>query len=168
VDAELPFPLRESGSERAVFRDEPALADALHSRGGKDSANKLSAYLAARKRFREMLAPDNYKYFSFQLWKEGVARYTEYRVASEAIGRYKPSKEFAALKDFKPQAFAEDAEGALAKIITDLQKMSLDKWQRVAFYPFGAAEAMLLDRVNPNWKKRYFAEKFFLDKFFTR
>jgi hypothetical protein len=38
----------------------------------------------------------------------------------------------------------------------------------VAFYPFGAAEAMLLDRVNANWKKRYFAEKFFLDKFFTR
>jgi hypothetical protein len=164
----FPFPYEKAEVKEQFSKMSRALADALRARGRKDSANKLSAYLAARKRFREMLAPDDYKYFSFQLWKEGVARYTEYRVASEATGRYRPSKEFAALKDFKPQAFAEDADAALVKIITDLQKMSLDKWQRVAFYPFGAAEAMLLDRVNPNWKKRYFAEKFFLDKFFTR
>ncbi|HEX8922995.1 MAG TPA: hypothetical protein VF766_16085, partial [Pyrinomonadaceae bacterium] len=58
------------------------------------------------------------------------------------------------------------AEMALVKIVSELPQLSLDKWQRVAFYPFGAAEAMLLDRVNPDWKKRYFTEKFFLDKFF--
>ena len=164
----FPFPYERTEVKEQFSAMSRALADALRSRRRKDYSSKLSDYLAARRRFQEMLVPDDYKYFSFQLWKEGVARYTEYRIASEAARRYTPSKEFAALKDFTPLAFADDAEGALVKILTDLQKMPLDKWQRVAFYPFGAAEAMLLDRVKPSWKKRYFAEKFFLDKFFTQ
>jgi hypothetical protein len=164
----FPFPYERAEVKEQFAVMSKALADALRSHRSKDFGSKLTAYLAARKRFQEMLAPDDYKYFSFQLWKEGVARYTEYRITSEAARHYTPSKEFAALKDFTPTAFADDAEGALVKILADLQTLSLDKWQRVAFYPFGAAEALLLDRVNPNWKKRYFTEKFFLDKFFTR
>ena len=164
----FPFPYEKAEVKEQFALMSKALWGALRSHRSKDFNAKLAAYLAARKRFQEMLAPDDYKYFSFQLWKEGVARYTEYRIASAAAWHYTPSKEFAALKDFTPTAFADDAEGALVNIVRDLQKIPLDKWQRVAFYPFGAAEALLLDYVNPKWKKRYFTEKFFLDKFFTR
>jgi hypothetical protein len=143
-----------------------ALANALRSRRGKDFRAKLSAYLASRKHFEELLVPDDYKYLSFQLWKEGVARYTEYRIAKEAAARYQPTKEFASLKDFTP--FRADAKRSLDRIMTDLADMSLDKRGRTAFYPFGAAEAMLLDRANQKWKKRYFAEKFYLDRYFIR
>jgi hypothetical protein len=162
----FPFPYERTEVKEQFSAMTRALADALHSRPKKDFSIKLSAYLSARKRFQELLLPDDYKYLSFQLWKEGVARYTEYRIAQEAAARYKPSKAFAALKDFTP--FAEDAKQTLDRIMTDLEKMSLDKRQRTALYPVGAAEAMLLDRVNPKWQRRYFAEKFFLDKFFTR
>jgi hypothetical protein len=164
----FPFPYEKAEVKEQFSVTSKALADAIRALSRKDFGIKLSAYLAERKRFQEMLSPDDYKYFSFQLWKEGVARYTEFRIASETIARYTPSKEFAALKDVTPTAFADDAKGALLKIVDDLRNIPLDKWQRVAFYPFGAAEALLLDRVNPNWKKRYFTEKFFLDKFFTR
>jgi len=34
------------------------------------------------------------------------------------------------------------------------------------FYPFGAAEALLLDKVNPSWRSRYFVEKFDLGKYY--
>jgi hypothetical protein len=143
-----------------------ALFLALRSRRGKDFRAKLSRYLSSRKHFEELLVPDDYKYLSFQLWKEGVARYTEYRIAREAAARYRPTKEFAALKDFTP--FGVDAGNLLDRIMRDLADMSLEELGRTAFYPFGAAEAMLLDRTNRNWKKRYFAEKFYLDRYFTR
>ena len=164
----FPFPYEKAEVKEQFSAMGRALAGALKARRGKDFAKKLSAYLAERRRFQRMLAPDDFKYFSFQLWKEGVARYTEYRIASEAAAHYRPSKEFAALTDSTPFAFADDAERVLTKILADLQNSPLDKAQRVAFYSFGAAEAMLLDRANPSWKRRYFTEKFFPDKFFAR
>lgn len=162
----FPFPY-----ERAEIKEEFSvlsrkLSDALHARRKKDFSKKLATYLRERKRFAEMLTADDYKYLSFQLWKEGVARYTEYRLAQEAIAGYRPTKRFTALKDFTP--FALDARQTMKRVITDLEKMSLDKWQRTALYPFGAGEALLLDRVNPKWQARYFTEKFFLDKFYDQ
>lgn len=162
----FPFPYERAEVKEQFSVMSRHLASALHSRRKKDFTRKLEAYLAARKRFQELLLPDDYKYLSFQLWKEGVARYTEYRIAQEAAARYRPSKAFASLKDFTP--FAIDARQTLERVINDLEKMSLDKRQRTALYPLGAAEALLLDRVNPKWQTRYFAEKFFLDKFFSR
>jgi hypothetical protein len=160
----FPFPYERADVEQQFNHMSRALADALRSTDKKDFKQKLSIYLAERKRFQALLTPDDYKYFSFQLWKEGVARYTEYRIAERAASRYKPSKEFASLKDYS--SFSEDNRATLARILNDLQNIQLSKRQRTAFYPFGAAEAMLLDRVNPKWQQRYFAEKFSLDRFF--
>ncbi|HKR01043.1 MAG TPA: hypothetical protein VJT09_10240 [Pyrinomonadaceae bacterium] len=161
----FPFPYERIEVKEQFSTLSRALADALQS-SRKDFPDKLSTYLAARKRFRELLAPDDYKYFSFQLWKEGVARYTEYRVAKEAAAHYSPGKDFSSLKDYKP--FADDATLALDRIVNELQRLSLDKWQRTAFYPLGAGEALLLDRMNVKWQERYFAQKFSLDGFFLR
>ncbi|HEX8847286.1 MAG TPA: hypothetical protein VF791_21765 [Pyrinomonadaceae bacterium] len=159
----FPYASEEVTRQFAVLRS--ALAEAVSS-GKKDFPEKLAAYLAARKSFQALLAPDDYKYFSFQLWKEGVARYTEYRIAKAATASYKPSKEFAALKDFS--SFQDHAEALHSRILADLKNMSLSDRQRTAFYPFGAGEALLLDRANPKWQRRYFTEKFFLDRFFER
>ena len=52
--------------------------------------------------------------------------------------------------------------------MTDLRKMSLAERKRTAFYPFGAGEARLLDRARPGWQRRYFVEKFSLDRLFAR
>jgi hypothetical protein len=162
----FPFPYERAEVDQQFKVMSRALADALRSTDKKDFKGKLSVYLAARKHFQDILAPDDYKYFSFQLWKEGVARYTEYRIAERAAARYKPGKEFAALNDFS--SFSDDASAMLDRILNDLQNLQLSKWQRTSFYPFGAAEAMLLDRVNPKWQQRYFAEKFSLDRYFNQ
>jgi hypothetical protein len=37
----------------------------------------------------------------------------------------------------------------------------------VIFYALGAGEGLLLDRVNPRWRRRYLVEKFYLDKYFA-
>jgi len=48
----------------------------------------------------------------------------------------------------------------------ELKEVNLSKSQRIAFYPFGAIEGLLLDKVNPNWKQKYLADKFSLDDYF--
>jgi len=76
------------------------LVEALQAKSKPAFSTRLAAYLEARRQLQKMLSPDDYKYFSFQLWKEGLARYTEYRMAKLAAHEYKPSKQFRALKDF--------------------------------------------------------------------
>ena len=160
------FPYERAEVAQQFSAASRALHSALGAREGKDFRRRLAAYLSARKSLQDLLAADDYKYLSFQLWKEGVARYTEYRIAKEAAARYKPTKEFASLKDFTP--FAEDAARSLSLLMSDLEKMSLSERGRTAFYPFGAAEALLLDRARPRWQERYFVEKFSLASLFAR
>jgi hypothetical protein len=42
----------------------------------------------------------------------------------------------------------------------------LDRSKRDAFYAFGAAEGLVLDRARSDWRKRYFEKKFSLDGHF--
>jgi hypothetical protein len=130
----------------------------------RERAKRLRDYLEARQKFQEMLAPDHYKYFSFQFWKEGVARYTEYRVAQMAATKYRVSKEFRALQDY--QSFAEVARTTRERIFRQLETQKLGEAKREVVYSFGAGEGLLLDQINPGWRRRYFAEKFDLRKLY--
>ncbi|MGH9856434.1 MAG: hypothetical protein ACRD4B_01195 [Acidobacteriota bacterium] len=37
--------------------------------------------------------------------------------------------------------------------------------RREMFYPFGAAEGLLLDQVNPQWRDQYLMEKFSIENY---
>jgi hypothetical protein len=93
-------------------------------RGAKSQSNeKLRDYLEARQKFQAMLAPDDYKYISFQFWKEGIARYTEYHVAQLAATKFQPSKEFQALPDYK--SLADIARATRERILRQLATLRL-------------------------------------------
>jgi hypothetical protein len=143
-----------------------ALAEALRAKPQADFSRKLAPYVEARKAFRSLLNADDYKYFAFQTWQEGIARYTEYQIAVLAAAEYQPSKEFQGLKDYA--SFKEAASAILEGIEKELASVELDKAKRTAFYALGAAEALVLVRANPGWRKQYLAEKFSLDKHFLR
>jgi hypothetical protein len=143
------------------------LAQTLEAKAGHDFDSKLSNYLKERKAFQDLLSPDDYKYFSFQLWQEGIARYTEFRIADLAASKYKPTKAFRSLQDYTP--FQEVAETILNRqIMGRLPELKIEKSERLVFYPFGAAEGLLLDRTNPRWRGRYLTEKFYLDRYFVK
>jgi len=95
------------------------------------------------------------------VWQEGIARYTECRVAELAAAEYKPSKEFKALPDFRP--FDAVATEMMGRVNSDLESPQLDHAGRTAVYSVGAAEGLILDRARPGWRKHYFEEKFTLD-----
>ncbi len=162
----FPFPYDSTVVVTRFAALNTALLQALRNAGTPDFDDRLSAYLDARVRLQEVLTEDDYKYLSFQLWQEGVARYTEYKVAEAAAAQYTPTEAFRSLDDFVP--FEEAADSLYKGIVRGLSEPSLDERQRVAFYPVGAAEALLLDSVNPAWKQRYFEDKFDLKRLYDK
>ncbi len=159
-----PFPYTDKTINEKFAELAKQLAKALETKNKKEFQIELDNYLKLRKEFNASLKPDDYKYLSFQFWKEGTATYTEYEIAKLAAKNYKPSAEFTKLKDYK--TYAETADEILKRIINSLKNLNLEKSQREVVYPFGAGEAMLLDRAGIDWKQRYLKEKFYLDKYF--
>lgn len=139
------------------------LVEALETKNQQVFSTKLDAYLKARQRLQNLLSPDDYKYLSFQLWKEGVARYTEIRIAKLAAANYKPSKDFRALKDFT--SFEVVANQIMSATLKELSTFKIENQKRDLFYPLGGGEGLLLDRVNPKWQSLYFTDKFYLEKY---
>jgi hypothetical protein len=141
------------------------LAYAINAKSNSDFSQRFAAYLKQRRELEYTLSPDDYKYLSFQMWQEGIARYTEYRMARLAAERYRPTKAFSALKDY--ESFAHEAEEIKNSVLKQLADADLATSKRELFYAVGAGEGLLLDRLNPNWRRRYFSEKFYLDEYFT-
>lgn len=162
----FPFPYEAENVKNQVRVLCDLLVEALETKDKRALKTKLDSYLAEREKLLKMLKPEEYRYFSFQLWQEGIARYTEYRTAKLIAESYKPGKNFKGLKDYKP--FNETADEILANTLRELKTLKLDQYKRVAFYPIGAGEGLLLDRAKPKWRENYFTEKFYLEKYFMK
>ena len=151
------FPYERDDVQKQFERMSLALAAALTSpRPGRGS--NVEAYLQARRKFQELVSADDNKYWEFQLWKEGIARYTEYQSAHLAAAAYRPSKEFRALQDYR--LYREVARELRDGIMRQLQTQKLAESKREVVYSFGAAEGLLLDQISPHWKQKYFVKKF--------
>ncbi|MBS1842252.1 MAG: hypothetical protein JSS69_10220 [Acidobacteria bacterium] len=159
----FPFPYEkpEVTASFAAMRD--SLLAALAESDDKKFKLLAAEYSKKRKSFFMLLAPEDRKYFNFQLWKEGIARYTQIKSA-EAAANYEPSAEFAGLADY--ESFASVGEKARAATLSELKQIKLAEAKRTAVYSFGAAEGLLLDRLRPDWKKQYFERPLTLEGFF--
>ena len=159
-----PFPYEWHEMQMLFSHLGHSLANVLQAKTRSDLSAGLSTYLKQRREVENTLSPDDYRYVSFQMWQEGIGRYTEYRIAELAARGYKPSKAFRALADYKP--FADVARDTRNGILKELRTAKLEEYQRVIFYALGAGEGLLLDRVDPKWQRRYFNEKFYVEKYF--
>jgi hypothetical protein len=162
LDYPFPYEDREVNERFEELCD--LLHDAVRASSSGSARRKIDKYLQRREEFCESLDERDYKYFSFQVWQEGIARYTEYTLARRASASFRPTDQFKDLDDFV--SFEADARETASHILTELRRMSLKRSKRSAFYPFGAAEGILLDRVSPGWRDRYFEEKFFVEAYF--
>jgi hypothetical protein len=142
-----------------------ALDDALAADSKERRAAGWPAVVRARGALRDALAADDDRYLAFQMWQEGVSRYTELAVARWAAEHHTPSEAFRALPDYTTYA---DAAAALARDIRSELRADFGSTRRVAFYPIGAATALLLDDVSPGWRARYFERGYSLDSLTSR
>ena len=161
---DYPFPYDSPQVAAALEKLARAARLALDSIGFPSSAEILGDYLAQRDRLRDEVGEKDYRYLSFQIWQEGIARYTQLAVAARAGSGYVPSARFEALPDFMPySAVAEE----LRETVRSELESSLPELRRVLFYPIGAVEGLLLDRFRPGWRDRYLARKFYVDRYFV-
>jgi hypothetical protein len=157
----FPYDKVEVAEEFARLRD--LLLAAVNEADSKKFTGLARRYVAERKKFFSLLSADDHKYFSFQLWQEGIARYTQIK-AAEAAAHYQPTAEFAALADYEP--FSAYGARARRETLDELKQADLAKMRRAAVYSFGAAEGLLLDRINPGWKEEYFRGLLSTDRLF--
>lgn len=126
--------------------------------------NEIENYFAQRKTFTDKLNEKDYKYFSFQIWQEGLARYTEakfYDLLNK--NNYRSTPEYARLND--TVSFNTHINKFMEKNIRRLNSQTLAKNQRNSFYTVGLFEGLLLDNINPGWRKKYFSNKFYVEKY---
>lgn len=121
----------------------------------------------ARRRLGAVLSSGDDRYMAFQMWQEGVARYIEMHVARlAAASGYTESAAFRALPDYTDYATA--AAEIEDRIHAALRDARLGVTRRVAFYPAGAAMALLLDTAAPGWRAHYLAQDFALEPLLPR
>ena len=120
-------------------------------------------FLKARNQLKSQLPNEDYAYFSFQLWQEGIARYTEYKFL-ELLTNYEPSKDIIKLDDYIP--FKTLKSSFLQKELENISALKLQEHKRVCFYAIGLAEGLILDKVNPEWRDLYLSKKFYLENYY--
>lgn len=96
------------------------------------------------------LTPDDYSYFQFQIWQEGIATYTEYKYlyALDHVSKY--------FKDNFALDFTLKSEDLLKAYTNGLLKNDLQKDKRNLFYSIGLLKGIIEDKTNPDWKAHYF------------
>lgn len=156
-----PFPYADVSQQFAHLRD--LLLAALAESDPQKFTKAAQEYLLARQPFFGKLSADDHKYLGFELWYEGIARYTEVRCA-EAAAEYHPTAEYVALPDY--ESLADYAAKKRQETLDELRGADMSKMKRIIVYSWGAAEGFLLDRLKPGWRDEYFAHPFSLDHFF--
>lgn len=157
-----PFPYNDESVIKEFSRFSKALHDALKNLDSDNFEIFLQSYAKARTAFKKGLKSDDYKYFSFQVWQEGVARYLEYKFL-ETLDKYKPLQSVHDLPDFLP--YDEYKQQIYKDEMDKLLSYKLAEGKRSCFYMIGFAEAVLLDYLNPSWKRSYLKNKFFMEKY---
>jgi len=124
------------------------------------AADAIRVYQA----YLKMQSPDNkfYNYSQFQELREGIAFYSEYRMAEiAATEKYQPLDSFTKLPDYKSYQQAWDDE--YKNRIFLVKHAGRAAQSRNAFYHLGLGKGLLLDRLLPDWKTRLFAPNVWLD-----
>jgi hypothetical protein len=146
------FPYDSAPVQRAVRRLAASLGQALDAPPSA-KAKALAATVGARETLRGCLTAADYRYFEFQLWQEGVARFLEYAAARAAAESGEPSAAFRSLSDYEPYGGA--AARARRGVLKELEQLALGRQRRVAFYSLGAAMALILEETRSDWKRAY-------------
>lgn len=135
-----PFPYKDESFNAALSKAAHELHEAI-TQHDSSSQEHVSVYLKARQELEASVSANDWKYLELQLWAEGVARWTEIEIAMRS-------------SDHK---VAEAGDSLKQRTISSLLALDATKSGREIAYPYGAAEAILLDRCNLTWRQDYSA-----------
>jgi hypothetical protein len=133
------FPYEAPATVSAMQSAASALERALAARGTPNFGPRLQDYVAARRAFAAAVGERNWRYAELELWKEGIARWTEIELGKRS----------------DDPAVIASSEALEKRSVAWLAKPDIASAGREFVYPFGAAEAMLLEACGPAWRSRY-------------
>lgn len=116
----------------------------LAARSDADIARAVRAYVVARTAAEAAVGPGDWPYYEFQVGQEGVAHWSELRLA-EIAGR----------EDAEIAAVAVERWAGLTVSLRAINDQGLGVWRRSSFYVLGAVEAEILHRTSPGWQDAY-------------
>lgn len=157
------FPYENKNVNEQYNKYTSALVRCIKAENQSTRKKEFKKYLRLRNKFKKGLKPADYRYFSFQIWQEGIARYTEYRFLQE-LANYDPSASIKKLPDFV--SFKELKNNFYETELAKLRNTKLIEKQRVCFYSTGFAEGLLLEKLFPKWQENYLIDKFSIDNNF--
>lgn len=123
----------------------------LANRDPKHVARLVADYVRARHRAREAAGETAWQYYEFQVGQEGVARWTELKMARIAGHR-----------DSRIAEVVADRWAGLSTSLRAISEQGINIWKRGSFYVFGAVEAEMLDQITPAWRHIYVRRPFTL------
>lgn len=150
---DFPFPYEEEAVASAAG-EMAARALAIIGSDGDVAPDAFEGFLAARATFLAAAGERNARYYQFQVWREGVARWTEMALARAA-----------ATDDAR---YAQLAAGQLERMRRGLTDFDLVRDRRVSFYALGSAEAEILERAWPSWRAAYLDRPYDMTALFDR
>lgn len=133
------FPYDDPAVVSAFNKASMALGNAVAARGTAAFGAAFDHYLAERKALAARAGERSWRYLEFQLWQEGVARWTEIR-----LGTAYPRAEV-----------RESAAKLEQQTINALAAPDMPGKKREVVYAHGAAEAMLLEACGGGWRSEY-------------
>ncbi len=148
------FPYENSEVKQQFRRYSEALHRLILSLDSGNVNRLFNEYMEERNKFRLLLSDKDYRYFTFQVWQEGMARYTEYKILHLLLNEPERNTKL----QYPTNAYREYMNRLFKRETNRLKNSSLDKQKRVCFYTIGFAEGLLLDRINPEWRQQYTKE----------
>ena len=165
----FPFPYKDADVMRLVHLQSYPIYLASNSADESEVKYNAATSVEAVRVYKSLLqrqSPDDkfYKYSQFQEWTEGIAFYTEYKMADAAAnGSYQPTEAFRQLPDYKSyRQIWDDSYKARIFLVKHAGRAAQS---RTTFYHLGLGKGLLLDRLMPDWKTRYFAPNVWLNDF---
>ncbi len=155
-----PFPYDSLPVQKQYELFAKALYKRVKSINSKEYRYNLKQYFKERRKLKTILPSADYRYFSFQIWQEGLTRNTEYKFL-EVHSDYAPSTEVVSLPDFI--SFTDVKSNIYNNETENLLQKKLGETRRVSFYSIGYAEGILLDSLNKFWRKKYLTDKFYIE-----
>ena len=162
IDAGAKYPWADSQFNEQWKAELNALADALPETQEKSTADSAARFISLRRARRLAFHLDSamVDLERAREWEEGLAKYAELAIWKCAASdpAYKPVQALSADPDFHGyRTFA--AKWAEERATLRLQSHAEDN----RFYYSGMAQAFLLDRLNPGWKKTVMQNVFLED-----
>jgi hypothetical protein len=155
------YPVQEE-AHVALWKDELLLLrDAVRAETDAEAAELARQFLAQRDRRRAQLDASLIRYEQYREWVEGLAKYTEMEIWGQAAAAstYAPVAGLTDVKEF--QAY-ETYDRHRSQQVAQIARMAGDDGDG-RFYYSGMAQAALLDRLAPGWKREILAQDVFLD-----